>query len=116
MIFVLLYYLRLCLNIIAEPDSCESAVLNNVLINEKIASAVNIHVTWSASECAVMYHYELNPPYAIVSNGTTTKNFTSIIGIPANGTLYNVIITPIDSLGRRGPTSTCQTPSFFCKN
>ena len=99
---------------LAEPDSCESALVNGVLINDDNASTVNINVTWSASDCAVMYHYKLTPPFARISEGFTNMTFISITGVLADGTYYNVTITPIDFLETRGPT--CQTPSFPCKN
>ena len=99
---------------LAQPDSCESALLNDVLTNDDNASTVNINVTWSASDCAINYHYKLNPPFAYEPEGTTNMTFVSITGVLADGTLYNVTITPIDFLGTRGPT--CQTPSFPCKN
>ena len=53
----------------------------------------------------------LNPPYAPISEGNTGASSTSITSISANGTVYNVVITPIKFLGTKGPA--CQAPISY---
>ena len=76
------------------------------------AEIVNISISWNVSQCAVKYHFKLDPPFATVSEDNTTETFVNFTGIPANRTLYQVVITPFDFLDTSGPT--CET-SFFGK-